>query len=158
MKNKIIKKSILWGIVSSTILLSVYFAIVSLISGLRFTESQFSQDWYFIVSLAIGFGIQVALYMYLKELIKNHGTTDVGTGKTVAMTGTTSTLSMISCCAHYLVNILPILGITGALSFISQYQKELFGVGLLFNFFGIVYIIRQIIRFNRTMISGQKQI
>ena len=70
-------------------------------------------------------------------------------GKTIVVTGTTSTLTMISCCAHYLVNILPILGVTGVLSIIAQYQIEFFWVGLVFNVFGIVFISKKIIAFKK---------
>ena len=143
------KKPIIFGFLSITLMLMIYFVVTSLVSGWSFSLSQFSQNWYFIISLAFGFGIQVGLYVYLKQLIKNHKDSISGTGKTIAITGTTSTLSMVSCCAHYLVNILPILGVAGALSFIGQYQKELFGVGLLFNLFGILYISKQIIRYKK---------
>jgi Cu+-exporting ATPase len=149
MENKIVKKSIMWGLMSAAILLSVYFIIVGFVSGIKFAGSQFSEFWYFIVSLSFGFGIQVGLYSYLRGMIKNHMMSGEGTGKTVAITGTTSTLSMVSCCSHYLINILPMLGVAGVLSFIGQYQKEIFGVGLLFNLFGIFYISRQIIRFKK---------
>ncbi len=63
-------KSIAYGSLASGILLGIYFAILSLVSGWSFAKDQFSLFWYFIVSLAIGFGIQIALYAYLKELIK----------------------------------------------------------------------------------------
>lgn len=139
----------MWGILSTVILLSAYFAIVGFVSGIKFAESQFSEFWYFVVSLSTGFGVQVGLYNYLRQMIKNHSMSNTGTGKTIAVTGTTSTLSMISCCAHYLINILPILGIAGVLSFIGQYQKGIFGIGILFNLFGIFYISRQIIRFKK---------
>ena len=137
------------GILSTVILLSAYFTIVGFVSGIKFAESQFSEFWYFVVSLSTGFGIQVGLYSYLRQIIKNHSMSNASTGKTIAVTGTTSTLSMVSCCAHYLINILPILGITGVLSFIGQYQKGIFWVGILFNLFGIFYISRQIIKFKK---------
>lgn len=149
MKTQIINKSIIWGFIASVIILSVYFALVGLISGIVFAVSEFSRNWYFILGLSLGFGLQVGLYSCLRQLIKNQVLSS--SKKTVAITGTTSTLSMLSCCAHYLVNIIPILGVAGAVSVIAQYQKELFGVGLLFNFFGIVYIGRQIIRFNKQL-------
>ncbi|MEK7161536.1 MAG: hypothetical protein AAB729_02495 [Patescibacteria group bacterium] len=74
-----------------------------------------------------------------------------GVGKTLAVTGTTSTLSMISCCAHYLANIIPILGVAGALSVVAQYQVQFFWVGLLFNLFGIIYIARKVINFHQQL-------
>ena len=47
---------------------------------------------------------------------------------------------MISCCTHYLANLLPIVGAAGLVTLATQYQIELFWVGLAFNAAGIVYI------------------
>jgi len=58
----------------------------------------------------------------------------------VAASGTTSTLAMISCCAHYLTNVAPVLGATGLVAFAAQFQVELFWVGLAFNLAGIGYV------------------
>jgi Cu+-exporting ATPase len=140
-------KIIINALIAVVSLLIVYFVIVTAVSGFKFALSQFSSYWYFLVSLATGFGIQIGLYSYLKQLVKTAGAA-MG-GKTVAVTGTTSTLSMISCCAHYLANIVPILGIAGALSIIAQYQIEIFWVGLAFNIFGIAFIINKIIKFKK---------
>lgn len=54
--------------------------------------------------------------------------------------GTTSTAAMISCCAHYLANVLPVIGAAGVVTLVAQYQVELFWVGLGFNAAGIVFI------------------
>ena len=139
---KIVKSS-LYGLVASSVLLSLYFFILTVVSGWNFTVDQFTTYWYFIVSLAIGFGTQVGLFVYLKALIHDGR----GEGKILGVTGATSTVAMVSCCAHYLVNLVPILGVTGIVSFAAQYQVELFWVGLAFNILGIVFISRQIIKF-----------
>ncbi len=97
--QKITAKSILHGTLASAILLGVYFAILTLVSGWSFAQSQFASYWYFIISLAIGFGIQIALYKYIKSLVHSGN----GMGKVVGVSGTTSTAAMISCCAHYMV-------------------------------------------------------
>jgi len=122
-------------------LLTVYFGVVSLISGMNFAIEQFGKFWYFIVPLALGFGIQVGLYIYLKNLVGQHG----ASGKVVAVSGTTSTAAMVSCCAHYLTNILPILGVTGFLALVAEYQIELFWLGLAFNVVGVIYISSKVI-------------
>ncbi len=123
----------------------VYFAVLTFVSGWSFALDQFSQFWYFIVSLAVGFGIQIGLYNYLKELINGMH----GEGKVLGVTGTTSTAAMISCCTHYLVNLVPILGVTGLATFVSQYQVNIFWVGLAFNLFGIAYISNRIFKFKK---------
>ena len=124
------------------LLLAVYFGVVSLISGVDFAFEQFAKFWYFIVPLALGFGIQVGLYTYLKNLVGQHG----ASGKVVAVSGTTSTAAMVSCCAHYLTNILPILGVTGILAVVAEYQVELFWLGLAFNAAGILYVASKVIQ------------
>ena len=126
-------------------LLVIYFSILALVSGWEFTLYQFSQYWYFVISLAVGFGIQISLYVYLKNIINKTESSD----KVLALSGTTSAGAMISCCAHYLVSILPIIGITGFVSVISQYQVELFWVGLIFNLGGIVYIGNKVIKIHQ---------
>lgn len=134
-----------FGTAGLALLLAVYFGVVGLISGMEFAFEQFAQFWYFIVLLALGFGTQVGLYVYLRELVGRHGVS----GKVVAASGTTSTAAMVSCCAHYLVNILPVLGVTGFLTVVAEYQVELFWVGLAFNAAGIAYILSRVINASR---------
>lgn len=128
------KKPVVYGVLASLILLSIYFVLTSTISGLTFAIFQFKKFWYFTVALAVGFGIQVGLFYYIRQIHKKMS------AGIVAATGTTSTLSMISCCAHYLINLLPVLGATGIVSLISGYQVQLFWVGLVFNLLGILYM------------------
>lgn len=135
------------GVAAAIAMLAVFFLVVTFISGWTFTLSQFSAYWYFIMGLAVGFGIQIGLYSYLKQAVA-HGNAPKAV---VAISGTTSTAAMISCCAHYLANILPVLGITGFVSIIGQYQTELFWVGIIFNVGGIAYIAQKIVEFNRHM-------
>ena len=117
-------------------LLVLYFGVLTLVSGWSFTLSQFSEFWYYIVPLAAGFGLQVALFLKLREVVgraKQAGTV-------IAASGTTSTAAMISCCAHYLANVAPVLGATGLVAFAAQFQVELFWVGLAFNAAGIAFV------------------
>ena len=137
------------GLLGSLVLLSVYFTIVSLVSGWDFMLKQFATYWYFLVTLAVGFGIQVGLYGFLKDAMKKKHA--VASGKVLAVSGTTSTAAMISCCAHYLVNFLPILGAVGVVTVISQYQVQLFWVGLAFNLAGIAYMLKQVRKFNKAL-------
>ena len=137
----IVTKAILKGTVATLLLLVVYALTLTFVSGWEFMLEQFTSYWYFIVSLAVGFGIQIALYIYIKNLIHHGG----ASGKIVAVSGTTSTAAMVSCCTHYLVNIVPVLGATGLATFVSQYQVGLFWFGIAANAIGIGYIGRKII-------------
>ena len=125
-----------FGLLAFGLLLALYFATLTLVSGWQFTLSQFAAFWYYIVLLGAGFGLQVALYVQLRQLLLQsaHART------MMAASGTTSSAAMISCCAHYLVNIAPVLGASGLVTFASQYQLEFFWLGLAFNAAGIAYI------------------
>jgi Cu+-exporting ATPase len=96
------------GLTATVILLSFYFGTLTLVSGWSFTVQQFGAYWPFLVALAIGFGIQVSLFSYLRRAV--HA---AGSAKVMVTTGTTSGAAMLSCCAHYLANLLPVLGATG---------------------------------------------
>lgn len=138
-------RSIVCGILASGLLLLVYFAVLTAVSGWNFAQNQFFQFWYFVVSLAAGFGIQVGLYAYLRNLMKEKH----GEGGVLGVTGATSTAAMISCCTHYLANLLPVLGAVGIVTLATQYQTELFWVGILLNFGGIFYIAHRVIQFKQ---------
>lgn len=124
------------GVGAFGVLLVLYFGALTLISGWSFTLSQFSEFWYYIVPLAAGFGLQVALFLKLREVVSRAKQA----GAVIAASGTTSTAAMISCCAHYLTNAAPVLGATGLVAFAAQFQVELFWVGLAFNAAGIAYV------------------
>lgn len=127
------------GTSAAVLLLSIYLTVLTLISGWSYTMAQFALFWPYITVLAVGFGIQVALYFFLRQTVRS------GTHKgTVAVSGTTSTAAMLSCCAHYLANIIPVLGATGIIVFVSQYQIELFWFGILANLAGIGFMLYKI--------------
>ncbi len=146
MPSKIILvKAVFYGLVASLFLLVFYFLVLTFISGWFFTKEQFKDFWYYVVSLAVGFGVQVALFVYLKKAVHQNK----GSGKILAVSGTTSTAAMISCCAHYLTTVAPVLGIAGAVSLIAQYQLQLFWVGLAFNMVGIIFISHKLFKFHK---------
>jgi len=68
-----------------------------------------------VIALAAGFGIQAGLYAWLRlGMQARHG------GKVVAVTGKISGVAMVSCCTHYLANLLPALGATGVVSLVGR--------------------------------------
>jgi Cu+-exporting ATPase len=138
--NDLIFRATRAGLLALLALLGVYFGLLTLVSGWQFTLDQFVLYWPYIVALAAGFGVQVALFVYLRRLV--HGSP--AHGKVVAVSGTASTAAMVSCCAHYLTNLLPIIGAAGLVTLATQYQVQLFWVGLAFNAAGIAYMATKV--------------
>jgi Cu+-exporting ATPase len=135
------------GVLAAVLLLMVYFVVLTLVSGRDFALTQFAAFWYFVVALAVGFGIQVGLYSHLRRFAHH---TDAS-GKVLTVSGATSTGAMISCCAHYLTNVLPVLGATGLVALVAQYQVQLFWVGLAFNLAGMFYVGRKVVQASKHM-------
>jgi P-type Cu+ transporter len=130
-----------YGVLAMLALLSLYFGALTLVSGWEFTRGEFSRYWYFVLPLAFGFGAQVALFTRLRTLAGK----SKDSGTVVAASGTTSTAAMVSCCAHYLVNVAPVLGATGLVAFAAQFQVELFWVGLAFSAGGVAFVSNRVL-------------
>lgn len=129
-------RAVLLGAAATALLLAIYFGALTLVSGWEFTTGEFARYWYFILPLAAGFGLQVGLFTRLRTLVGASGQS----GTVVAASGTTSTAAMVSCCAHYLVNVAPVLGATGLVAVAAQFQVEFFWIGLLFSVAGIAFV------------------
>lgn len=129
-----------WAALAFAALMVLYVGVLTLVSGWAFTVSEVSRYWYYVLALGAGFATQVGLYVRLREVVANAG----GSRSVMAASGTTSAAAMVSCCAHYLVNVAPILGAAGLVTFATQYQVQFFWVGLAFNAAGLVYIGRKL--------------
>ncbi|MDO8424850.1 MAG: hypothetical protein Q7S70_02830 [bacterium] len=137
------KKYPLIGLAAGMALLVFYFLILSLVSGWSFTGVQFRENWYWILGLSSGFGIQIGIFTFLRDQKARLS------GKAVAASGSASTLAMISCCSHYLVNVLPIIGISGLAAIVGQYQTEIFVFGIVSNLAGVGYLVIKLMKFKK---------
>lgn len=132
-------KAIAYGIVGAGALVVVFLTIVTLSSGsLSSALDEFRRIWYWIVLLTGGFGLQLGLFVYLKNVVHEHM---AGATAEVAASGTISTGSMVACCSHALVNILPILGVSAAAAFLARYQLPLLLLGVFSNLVGITIML-----------------
>ena len=135
-------REVVSGALAAAAMLAIYFSVLSLITGWSYTVSEFVRFWPYVLALALGFGLQIGLYMHLRHQVAHHH----GGGTMVAATGTTSTAAMLSCCTHYFANILPVIGAAGLVTLVAQYQVQLFWLGLAFNVAGIAYVGGKVLR------------
>lgn len=136
------KKITLIGFSAALLLLILYFGVLSLAESFSHAIEQFLQMWYWILILVVGFGIQVGLYSFIRESQKEIS------GGMVATSGGISTGSMIACCLHHLVDVLPLMGLAAAAVFLTQYQLWFIFLGILSNFVGIVIMLEIIQKHN----------
>lgn len=137
MKGEALLKPVTGGALAAIAMLGAYLAIISALSGWSFALSQFAEFWPYLTALSVGFGIQIGLYIYLKQLSTKRHYAHCA----IATSGTTSGVAMLACCSHYVANILPVIGATALVSVIAEYQIGFFWLGLAFNGAGLAYLL-----------------
>ena len=138
-------RSIGAGVVGATVLLGIYLGIIGLAQGVEHAFEQLATDALFVGLIAAGFGTQIALFVELRTVDRRHR---ASAAVTAAGTGT-SAAAMLACCAHHLVDLLPLVGLSAAAVFLNAYKTPLFVVGIGMNVIGIVVIARQLQRARR---------
>lgn len=118
------------GVAGMAVISGLYFGIVSLAESPRHAIDLFLEERWFVVPLIVGFGVQSALYVIIKKRlfvpVGSAGPSDAMMGAG----GATSTMAMVACCAHHVTDVLPILGLTAAATFLAEYQRLFMIVGL----------------------------
>ncbi|MBI2620737.1 hypothetical protein HYW61_00735 [candidate division WWE3 bacterium] len=143
-KNQLIISPISYFLFGTAGLLSLYLSLMWIATksfGATLDQFDYYKPW--ILTLAVGFGVQLALY----RILKLKSTASVVAGSAVRVTGVTSTATMVACCAHHLTDVLPIIGISTLASFFGVYAREIFLAGIVFNSIGIFYMVRLLRRY-----------
>lgn len=100
-----------------------------------FTQFQLYQPWMSL--LIMGFGIQMGLFWLMRKGIhfnlQEKKDSQMAAGTSTAVSG----MAMVACCAHHVVDLLPLLGLSAAALFLSEYQEQLLIFGVLANLAGI---------------------
>ncbi len=142
------------GIGGIIFLTALYFGIVSLAESPAHAVELFWQDRWIVIPIILGFGIQVSLYTVLKKRlfvpVKDPGPAGAMTGAG----GATSTAAMVACCAHHVTDVLPILGLSAAASFLAEYRLAFMIVGLGTTVAGILVMLVILYRERRRAISS----
>lgn len=132
-------RPILFGAAASIALLALYLGLITLAQGWEHAANQLVIDRWYVTVIALGFGIQVGLFTWLRALHRSA----MAAGGVAASTGT-STAAMLACCAHHVADVLPVLGLSGAAIFLNDYKAELLWLGITMNAFGVAYLLVQI--------------
>lgn len=133
----------LQGFILGILGLSVfYYLLLFVITGdpnHPFSQFTLLQPWMSL--LIIGFGIQLGLFSLLRKgyhfSIHERHDAQLATGTSTAVSG----MAMVACCAHHLVDLLPILGLSAAALFLSEYQEQLLIFGVAANVMGITMML-----------------
>lgn len=129
------------GLIGAALLTSLYFGIVSWAESPQHAVELFWEDRWIVFPIILGFGVQAGLYTLLKLRLSLPITTIGPSGTMMGAGGTTSTVAMVACCAHHVTDVLPILGLTAAATFLAQYRIAFMLVGLGTTLIGILMML-----------------
>lgn len=101
----------------------------------------------------MGFGVQTALYVILKKQLLLPASSTSPSGMMTGASGATSTIAMAACCAHHVTDVLPILGLTAAATFLAEYRTALMLVGLGTTLVGILVMMKILYKMQRRAIQ-----
>lgn len=130
------------GVLGAVLLTGLYLGIVSLAESPDHALELFWEDKIFVIPIILGFGTQVGLYTFLKK-----GLYAPAGGATTAAGGSMSTMAMVACCAHHVADVLPLVGLTAAATFLANWKIPFMVAGLTTNLIGIgvmLYTIRKV--------------
>ena len=129
------------GLVGTFFLTGLYFGVMSWTEGFQAARGLFWSDRWIVIPIILGFGIQAALYAVLKfRLFVPVSATDPSSAL-IGASGTTSTVAMLACCAHHVTDVLPILGLTAAATFLGRYRLAFMWAGLGMTLVGILVML-----------------
>lgn len=153
-------QKILWplgaGLVGVVLLTGLYFGLVSWAESPQHALDLFWEERLIVIPIILGFGVQMALYTILKKRLFVPVGSAGSSGAITGASGTTSALAMVACCAHHVTDVLPILGLTAAATFLAEYQTAFMLVGLGTTYIGIAVMIFILIRERNKAIEHTK--
>jgi copper chaperone CopZ len=134
----------LYGLLASIAVVGAYLGMNTLTADWYFARIQLSEFRWWILTLAVGLGIQVSLFTLFRAHFRGQ---KIGAAKsTMAASGGMSATAMMACCSHYLATIIPVLGIpflsATAVAGIAKYQSYFFLAGVISCLFGIGLMLR----------------
>jgi hypothetical protein len=133
--------SLVAGATGAAGLVALYVGLISLAQGFGHAIDQLRADLPFVLAIAVGFGTQVGLFIELRAIHSRHR----ASGALTAASAGAGTAAMLACCAHHLVDVLPLLGLSAAAVFLADYRTPLIALSLGMNALGVVVMGRQLI-------------
>ncbi len=136
-------RSVRAGALASAGLALFYVIVVAAASrSWQHLTDQARQDWYYLVPIVAGFGVQVALISELRRRHRlQHAVAAAG-----GVGASASTVGMVACCAHHLADLAPFIGATGAAAFLTDYRIPFMVVGIGVNAVGVTIAARRLRR------------
>jgi hypothetical protein len=135
------------GFIASGLLLFFYSLVIWLSSGsVEHVLELLREDGAYVAAITTGFGVQIALFSYLRRGMHHVSRSASVVGASGAGT---STLAMVACCLHHVTDIAPLVGLTGTALFLNEYKRDLMTFGLVMMVLGIAWMMGLILYHRR---------
>lgn len=141
------------GLAGMSFLSGLYIGVMSWAEGFQAARQLFWADRRIVIPIILGFGVQAALYAVLKFRLFIPITTTGPSGPLMGASGTTSSIAMLACCAHHVTDVLPILGLTAAATFLGRYRLAFMWTGLGMTLIGITVMLSILFKEHRKAIQ-----
>jgi len=128
------------GLLAAAGLAAFYTAVVGWTSGADHFADQARADWPYLSLIVAGFGIQVALLVELRHRRRARHLEQAAAGAGAG----SSAVGMVACCAHHLADLAPIVGVSAAATFITDWRVEFMLAGIAVNALGIAVAARRL--------------
>jgi hypothetical protein len=139
-------------ILGGSLIAATYFGILIWAQGWGDARSIFLPNRWYVIPIWITFGIQTMLFSILRFrlFVPVAVTTQSGAGiplsGVIGTSGGTSVTAMVACCLHHATDVLPVLGLSAATTFLTRYQRSFMLLGLAMNLAGIVFMLTVLYR------------
>ena len=142
-----LKHRMVWAVAAALGVIGFYLGLITLTSNWPNAAYQFSEFGGWVITLALGLGVQVGLFTHMRAVMV--GARLKGAASGMAASGGVSGVAMALCCSHYLAAILPAIGLpffSGAVAGLVEYQTVFFVIGVISNMLGIAYMLRLMVK------------
>lgn len=146
---------ILAFLLGSSFIAGIYFSVLTWAQGWEYASRQFELNIWYVLPIWIAFGIQAALYSVLRFRLFISATSTGYTGAMMGTSGGTSVTAMVACCLHHVTDVLPILGLSAAATFLARYQRPFMLIGLGTEIIGIFVMLVVLYRERKKLHSAQ---
>ena len=140
----------------SSFIAGIYFGILTWAQGWDSAVAVFSPNRWYVIPIWISFGIQAALYSVLRFRLFIPASSPAHTGVVMGTSGGTSVTAMVACCLHHVTDVLPVLGLSAAATFLTRYQRPFMLTSLGINLIGILIMLVILYRERKKLQPVQK--
>lgn len=133
-------------VLGTSLIAAIYFGILIWAQGREAAMSIFLSNRLYVIPIWITFGIQAALFSILRFRLFIPTAVAAQSGAVMGTSGGTSVTAMVACCIHHVTDVLPVLGLSAAATFLTRYQRPFMLLGLGMNIFGIIFMLTVLYR------------